>query len=164
MTVANDIVAPRRRGLSGPKVAMILTGFFLTVTAVDVVMITSALDSQSGLVTEHSYERGLAFNDLLAREARQEKLGWKLSVVQMAGRLSVAITDDKGQSVAVDRLELRLVRSSDARLDRTLAPVPAAGGRFEAELAGAPAGLWQVAVTAFRGEDRFDRVDTLVIP
>lgn len=162
MTIASEIVS--RRGLTGGKVALILAGFFLTITAVDVVMITSALDSQTGLVAEHPYERGLAFNDILAREAQQDRLGWKLGVALDGGRLTVAVADDKGQPVAADRLVLRLLRTSDARLDRTLEPVPAGEGRFEAEIAGVEPGLWQAAITVYRGGDRLDRLETVVIP
>lgn len=162
MTIASEI-APRR-GLTGGKVALILVGFFLTITAVDVVMITSALDSQTGLVAEHPYERGLAFNELLAREARQEQLGWTLGVMVEGGRLTVTVDDAQGRPVAADRMSLRLLRTSDIRLDRTLEVAAVGEGRFVAETAGAEPGLWQVAVTVYRGDDRLDRLETVVIP
>ncbi|MCW0182684.1 MAG: FixH family protein [Zavarzinia sp.] len=162
MTIASEI-APRR-GLTGGKVALMLVAFFLTITAVDIVMITSAIDSQTGLVVEHSYERGLTFNDLLAREARQAQLGWKLRVAVAGGRLTVVVDDAQGQPVAAERIGLRLVRTSDIRLDRVLETTSAGDGRFVADLAGAEPGLWQAAITVYRGEDRFDRLETVVIP
>lgn len=155
--------APRRGGLTGRKVAAILVGFFLTITAVDVIMITSALDSQPGLVADHAYERGLAHNDVLAAKARQDALGWQVAVERTGGTVLLSIVDPMGDAVVADRVELRLLRPSDARQDRVLVPEALEAGRFSAGIGEVTPGLWQLAVIIRRGEDRFDALKTLVI-
>lgn len=160
MTLAQE--SPRG-GITGRKVALIVAGFFLTITAVDVVMITSALESQPGLVTDHAYERGLAYNNVLAAKARQDALGWSVSYGRQDGRLMISIKDRAG-ALAPDALTLRLLRPSDAGKDRTLDAVAVAPGLYAADLGDAAPGLWQAAISLRRGEDRFDRLDDLVLP
>ncbi|MCF4165687.1 FixH family protein [Zavarzinia compransoris] len=155
--------APRRGGLTGRKVAAILVAFFMTITAVDVIMITSALDSQPGLVTDHAYEKGLAHNEVLAAKARQDALGWRVAVERTGGAVMLSIVDSAGAGVAADRVELRLLRPSDANQDRVLVPEAIEAGRFRAEIGAVTPGLWQLAVTIRRGDDRFDSLKTLVI-
>ncbi|PWR20821.1 FixH family protein [Zavarzinia compransoris] len=160
MTLAQDM---SRSGLTGRKVALIVAGFFLTITAVDVFMITSALQSQPGLVTDHAYERGLAYNAVLAAKARQDALGWSVAYERVDGQLMISIKDAAGP-MAPDDLALRLLRPSDAGKDRPLVPVAAGPGRYTVNLAEVEAGLWQVAISLRRGDDRFDRLDDLVLP
>jgi nitrogen fixation protein FixH len=52
---------------------------FAVVIAVNGVMIKLALDSFSGLDTEHPYERGLGYNDTLAAARAQEEMGWQVA-------------------------------------------------------------------------------------
>lgn len=151
------------RGITGLKVAAILAGFFLTVTAVDVIMISSALDSQPGLVTDHAYERGLAHNDVLAAKARQDALGWRLKVERQGSELTLSLRDRDGAGVPAERVELRLLRPSDAGLDRPLTAQMLENGLYRADMGEVVPGLWQLAVTIHRGEDRYDSLKTLVI-
>lgn len=160
MTVA---AARPGKGMTGPRVLAILVGFFVTVLAADLVMVISALDSQPGLVADHPYERGLAHDALLAEEARQAGLHWQIAVDQQDRRLTVAVVDGQGAPLAADHVALRLVRPAEAGLDRTLDLRPVAAGRWQADLAAVPAGQWEVAVAVFRGTDRLDSLERLVI-
>ncbi len=156
--------ARRARGLTGRHVVLVLAGFFVTVLAVDGFMVASALDTQPGLVADHPYERGLAHNALLADEARQAALHWRITLGHAADRVVLALADGRGAPLAADQVALRLIRPSDAALDRALVPRALGDGQWQADIHGVPAGLWQVAVTVIRGRDRFDRVERLVLP
>jgi nitrogen fixation protein FixH len=52
---------------------------FAVVIAVNGVMVKLAIDSFSGLDTEHPYERGLGYNDTLAAARAQDALGWQVA-------------------------------------------------------------------------------------
>ncbi len=104
----------------------------------------------------------MAHNDVLAAEARQEALGWQVRAAAVAGRLEIRLLDRDGKPLAAERIDARLVRPTDARLDRTLALRPAADGVWNADIADAPAGQWEVVMTIHRGGDRMDRVERVV--
>lgn len=152
-----------RTGLTGIKVLAILLGFFVTVLAVDTIMIVGALQSRPGLVTDHAYERGLAHNEVLAAEARQVALGWRIAVTLDDGKMTLIVRDRTDVVLVPDRVELRLIRPTEASLDRTLIARPLADGGWQADLDGIPAGQWEVAVMVVRGTERMDLLDRVVI-
>ncbi len=51
--------------------------FFFTVGAVDAFFVYTALNTNTGLVTEHSYEKGLAYNKLLDKAKSQPVISEK---------------------------------------------------------------------------------------
>lgn len=150
--------------ITGRIVLAILVGFFAAVLAVDVIMVVSALDTQPGLVADHAYERGLAHNAVLAEEARQDGLHWQVSVVRAGNALDLTVVDSAGRPVIADRVSMRLIRPTDAALDRALTPLPAGDGHWRAPVDAVAPGAWQLALTIGRGSDRFDTVERLVLP
>ncbi|MFA5121093.1 FixH family protein [Zavarzinia sp.] len=164
MTIANNEIPRARGGLTGPKVLAWCVGFFVSVGAVNVYMVTTALESQPGLVADHPYERGLAHNDVLAAEAKEQGLGWKLGSKAADGVLTVTLQDAAGLPVSAERIDVRLLRPSDAHLDRQLDLVADGAGQWRAAIDGAAAGLWHLAVVAERGGQRYDSYETLVLP
>ena len=92
--------------IRGWHVLAALVGFFLTVTAVDVIMITKAVSTFSG-DTADAYRKGLAYNQTLEQEAIQDKLGWheSRSFDSATGRLSISVTDEN--KTPVDGLDLQ---------------------------------------------------------
>lgn len=164
MTIASNEAPRVRGGMTGPKVLAWCVGFFVSIGAVNVYMVTSALESQPGLVTDHPYERGLAHNDVLAAEAKEQGLGWKLAFTATDGVLAINLKDAAGQPVTVDQIDVRLLRPSDVNLDRKLELVADGAGQWHATIDGATAGLWHLAVVAERGNDRYDSYETVVLP
>src|SRR4051794_15207153 len=51
----------------------------LTVVAVNGALIYFATTTWSGMAINHAYDRGLAYNQVLAAAARQEALGWHVT-------------------------------------------------------------------------------------
>ncbi len=49
--------------------------FFVAIAIVDGAFVTIAIRSQTGVVTERAYEKGLAYNDILSEAAAQKDLG-----------------------------------------------------------------------------------------
>ena len=49
--------------------------FFVAIAIIDGAFVTIAIKSQTGVVTERAYEKGLAYNDILSEAAAQKDLG-----------------------------------------------------------------------------------------
>ncbi len=57
----------------GKKVFLALLGFFVLFAGVDTFFVYKALSTNTGVVAEHPYERGLHYNDILAEAKKRAK-------------------------------------------------------------------------------------------
>lgn len=83
----------------GWHVLVILVAFFGIVTAVNVVMITSAIRTFPGQVSVTPYEDGVAYNKTLAQMAAQERLGWRAAAGVEGGQAVVRLRDRLGAPI-----------------------------------------------------------------
>lgn len=138
--------------------------FFAFVALVNGVMVWFAVNTQTGLVTEHPYEKGLAYNQVVDAERAQEALGWR-GVVTFEGRLlTFALLERSGEVVMADRVTARFVRPTQAGMDFDVMLARAADGTWQAEVTPPHNGLWEVRVHAERGTDRFQQARRIVVP
>jgi nitrogen fixation protein FixH len=135
--------------IRGWHVLAALVGFFLTVTAVDVIMITKAVSTFSG-DTADAYRKGLAYNQTLEEEAIQDKLGWheSRSFDSATGRLSISVTDENKTPVDGLYLQADIGRAATDIFDRSIALRPLGNGTYGAEIAGLTEGAWTLSVNA----------------
>jgi nitrogen fixation protein FixH len=120
-------------------------GAFVVIIAVNLVLVFASLSTFTGLTTGKSYDRGRAYNQVLAEAARQDALGWTARVTLEAGVLGVAVTDREGLPVG-GRIEGVLLRP----LEGTTLPLDfaAAGpGRYIAHAALPAPGQWEARLT-----------------
>jgi hypothetical protein len=120
--------------ISGPAV-VVVAGF---------VTLWLAVSSSDGLVAEDYYKQGLAINRVIEREEAAQKLGLTARVVPVPGRLVVRLSGTPGAHPPA--LFVRLAHATRAGHDLRLRLVPAADGRYEAELPALPPGHWHVQI------------------
>lgn len=77
----------------------IFVGGMLVVVVVNGFMAFYAISTFSGLTTGEAYDRGRAYNNILAEAARQDALGWTARVGLEGGRITLAVTDRAGAAV-----------------------------------------------------------------
>ena len=70
--------------------------FFLVVALVDGILVTISIRTQTGLVTERAYEKGLAYDKILDEAAAQENLGVVQKAEYKNGVLSWRMADKNG--------------------------------------------------------------------
>jgi len=127
-------------------------GAFAVIIAVNLVLVYAALTTFTGVTTGKSYDRGRAYNAVLAEAARQDALGWQARVTLQDGVLTVLATDREGLPVGgrVEGVLLRPLEGAELRLD-----FAAAGpGKFIAFAALPGRGQWEarLRLTDARGE------------
>ena len=156
--------APARRSAWIP---WIFVAGMLLVVAVNAVMIRLAIGTFSGVTVERPYERGLAYNTVLAAQAQQDRLGWTADVRLEAAAdgtlVHLVLHDADGrplEAAPTGRLERPLEPAS--RLDPIFADLGA--GRYVARVTALRPGQWDLTVDARRADGRLHVRRRLVAP
>ncbi len=160
----------RRR--SGWWYPYIFVAGFGVVLAVNLAMMYSAVHTFSGLETDQAYEKGLAYNQVLAMAEAQKKLGWMVEteVVPMpAGSahgadLRVTFRDKDGKPLSGLAVEADFIRPTSAGHDGAVPLPEQGGGRYGAAVTLALAGQWEVHLTARRGAVNYQFDKRIVVP
>lgn len=149
MRRAVSIPSPRRE-ISGKHVLGAFLLFFATVIAVNGTMIYSAVSTHSGLVANEPYRKGLHYNERIAADERQSRLGWiETLVVARDGRISLTVTDAGGQGVRGLKIKGVVGRPSTNRHDVHLVFAEGTRGLYQAQSAPLADGNWIVTIDAF---------------
>lgn len=140
MTRAADF-DPRR----GRWIPYVFVGLMLLVVAVNGGLVLAALSTFAGTTTTGAYDRGRAYNAVLAEAERQAALGWAARVTLAGGRLDVVVTDRQGAPVpgALQGIMLRPLQG----LTMPLELVEQAPGRWSALARHLAAGQWEARLT-----------------
>jgi nitrogen fixation protein FixH len=141
-------------GLTGRHVLRAFLAFFAAIFVMNGALIYAAVSTNSGLVANEPYRKGLHYNARIAADEHQARLGWseKLDVAQ-DGAMSLVLTDRAGQPVSGLRIETVLGRPATNRDDVRMALIEVAPGRYEAHTAPLGAGSWLAALEARAAAD-----------
>jgi nitrogen fixation protein FixH len=147
--------------LTGRHVLICLVGFFAFIIAVNAWFITESVRTFRGEDEQKPYLQGVAYNRTLARRAEQQRLGWHATIAadrlqRDRVRIVVAIARADGAPQSGERLNGELRHPMDENRDKPLRLKETAAGRYEGEVAGIPAGTWDVVVTAVPGQTPFE--------
>ena len=141
---------------------------FLVVGAVNAVFVYLAIHSHTGLVTEQAYEKGLAFNQTLAKAEAMQALGWNFSVeLTSEDILSVRLVDKSGNPIQKAQVKGRMVRPVKSGYDYeiNLAEQMKVGesGVYQARLRPPLPGSWTVHLVATQNGQSFEKSEALVL-
>ena len=129
----------------GTWVFLCFFAFFAMIVVVNVVFIKTALSTHSGVVTEHAYEKGLAYNEKLKAARSQPELQTK--AVFEDSVLRWHLKDENGQSLNAD-VSARLVRPVKDGQDFDVIMTQASRGVYEADLNLPMKGRWEAQLSA----------------
>jgi len=139
----------RQQGLHGRHVLGMFLAFFGAVFAVNGAMIYSAVSTHTGLVAIEPYRKGLHYNDRIAADARQARLGWSDTVeLGRDGSVRLTLVEADGRPVRGMAVDGVLGRPATNRQDVTLALSETAPGRYEAAAGALAAGSWLISLEA----------------
>lgn len=141
---------------------------FLVVGAVNAVFVYLAIHSHTGLITEQAYEKGLAFNQTLAKAEAMKALGWNFSVeLTSEDILSVRLVDKSGNPVQKAQVKGRMVRPVKSGYDYEInLSEQTKGGEFgvyQVLLRPPLRGSWTVHLVAIQNGQSFEKSEALVL-
>jgi nitrogen fixation protein FixH len=150
--------------LTGRRVFIYLCLFFGVIAAVNAVFITKALQSNSGVVNDNPYERGIGYNKILAEHEKEQALGWKImTAIENKKTLVCRIIDKNGKPIDKAHVVAHMLRPVQKDLDFDLPLVETKEGRYVANLKLPVNGAWNVHISVERGEDRYNHLTSLDI-
>ncbi len=151
--------APAPGGLRGRHVALIFFSFFAIIFIVNGAMMYSAITTHTGIVANEPYRKGLHYNERIADDERQAKLGWSDDVtIARDGRIAITLFAEQSRPVSGMKVAAQIGRPStncfDARVDfRETMP-----GRYEAQAGALEAGAWIIALEVRTDRNAADAV------
>ena len=140
----------RRRGRFVPWA---IGAFYMTFMAALIGFVVIAYQHPPSETTSEAYEKGLAYNQTLAKGAAEAGLRWKSQIAYKPGKIVFILKDGKDQPLSHAQVRAWFVRPSDASLDRSVDLKEQKSGVYVAP-ASLAKGLWNIHVTAaLQGEE-----------
>ncbi|MDZ7737079.1 MAG: FixH family protein [Gammaproteobacteria bacterium] len=111
--------------------------------------IVLAISSYDGLVVDDYYKRGMAINEVLAREEKAGQLGLSssLNIDESDGRIAVHLSADDRFSYP-ERINVQFMHATRAGYDQSLKLVRTSDGLYQGAIPSLPAGRWHVEISA----------------
>lgn len=154
-TGSEDGTGVAGRPLTGRTALLLFVGFFGVVFAVNGVMLTMALGTNSGVVAVEPYRKGLRYNERIAADAEQTARGWssEMKLAPDRRQLVVSLSDRAGRPVDGLRMVAVVGRPSTSRQDLRLEPQPVGPGRYAAALPALEAGAYVASLEVVAARD-----------
>lgn len=159
MTVATSNSGPRP---SDRFIPWYFVAFFVVLTLLLGGMVWIAVRGNTGLVADHAYEDGIAYNSTLQAIAAQQALGWQGTIeVAPAGKTGdgqpvmavLTLHDAQGRPLDGVRGRIMFRRPTQSKLDRAAPLTPDGAGRYRATLTLPALGVWEAyAVVEANGQ------------
>lgn len=120
--------------------------FFVVLAALDGIFVYVAVSTQTGVVTQHPYEKGLAYNRTIADAEAQEKLGWQGRIDFTQPLLTFTLKDRTGSAITQAKATAYFSRATQQGYDFST-PLPGnADGVYSGSVAFPLNGQWDVNI------------------
>lgn len=142
-------MARSKEVIKGWHVLAAMISFFVLVTAVDGVMIYDAVSTFGG-DTRDAYRTGLAYNQRIAEQTSQDRLGWtEASTFDSAtSQFRLTLTDREGHGVDGLQVTASVGRPATDVFDREIVLRSVGNGTYAATMANLSEGTWSASVAA----------------
>lgn len=150
----------RKRGRFVP---WIIGLFYLTFTTALIGFVFIAYAHPPADSTEEAYDKGLAYNAILAKADAQSELGWRSSADYTRGRLTFILQDHNGQPIKAARGQAWFVRSGNPADDRSFVLHDDGDGNYFAKAPLPATGMWTVHVTVEKAGRQYQSVSTIEV-
>lgn len=127
----------------GRTVLYWIMGFFAVFIIVDAIFVYIAVTTHTGVIAEHSYEKGLAYDENLAEAKRQEALGLQVETSFKNDTLLLSLKDKEGQAIENATVTAHLIRPVQAGYDFETPLQHVGDGLYEAKPQLPLKGLWE---------------------
>lgn len=122
--------------------------FFAAIAIIDGTFVTLAIKTHTGMVTEHAYEKGLAYNEILDKAAAQTQIDINQKAAFKDGVLSWNLSTKKGQNIKDAKVTARLFRPAQDGYDFDVLLENKENGLYEARPRFPLPGLWMARLEA----------------
>lgn len=149
-----------RRDPKDKWILIAFVAFFATFGTVDAIFVYLAINTHSGVVQKQSYEKGLAFNEVLERAENQPKLQEKASYEN--GVLRWEISDVQGTPITQATVTAQLIREVKSGHDFDIALDHTDNGIYEARLSLPLQGSWLARLSSTWDDEQYQTTHTFI--
>ncbi|MBT7955416.1 MAG: FixH family protein [Rhodospirillaceae bacterium] len=136
------------RPVTGRSVLWWVISFFVVIFIANFAFVYFALSSWPGLSTENAYEKGVRYNETIAKAEAQSRLGWQSSVaLSDNGELVITLTDKEDQMLSGRVVKVDLVRPIQEGVDQQVTLAEARAGIYRAPVKFTHLGRWWIDVS-----------------
>jgi nitrogen fixation protein FixH len=113
-------------------IPLLFVAGFAIVIAVNGIMVWIAIDSFSGLYSDHAREHGMHYNEMVAEQQARDRLGWRANLAWRpeARRLEIEMSQADGSPLRGAAMSLELVRPAEKMPPFGVAMDDLGDGRF----------------------------------
>jgi nitrogen fixation protein FixH len=124
----------------------LFAALFVPVFAINGVLVSSAFRSNTGLVSDRSFDTGQDYNRIIA--AGRQQPGWNAEIKATAAEIAVTLRDASGEKLRGLKVAGRLFSPVDPQPDQELALAEDSDGVYRQSLKLPRAGQWQAELMA----------------
>ena len=133
---------------SGKRVFIYFLLFFSFIAAVNVTFITFAVKTQSGVVTDKAYEKGLSYDGIIEEAKAQSRIGLSHKARYEDGLLIWNLHIKNGMPLNNAKVTAKFFRPSHTGYDFSIELAARGRGLYEAKPVFPLAGIWTVKLEA----------------
>lgn len=133
----------------GRFIPWLIVAFFVAFSCVLGTFAYIAITTHRGVVTEQAYEKGVAYNDTIAKAAAQDALHFSAHITHTGATVGFSLSGPDGRPVDAGNVTLVMFRPTQAGFDHNYAMVRQPDDSYQANIADLPAkGLWEARIHA----------------
>lgn len=122
--------------------------FFALIAVLDGYFVFLAVSTNTGIVTEKAYEKGLNYNQTLNAAAEQEQMGVRDSILYKDGVLTWILRDVHNQPITDAKATVKVIRPTQDGYDFARDLTPVGNGVYSVPLLPPLSGAWNVKLHA----------------
>lgn len=122
--------------LTGRSVLIATLSFFAVILIANGIFLTLAISTNTGVVANEPYRKGLKYNERIDADQQQKSLEWTsdISIDENDRKLVALLSDREGKAVSGLSARAEVARAATNREDVETALNETAPGRYEAQL------------------------------
>jgi nitrogen fixation protein FixH len=152
------------------KIPYIFFAFFAVFIAVDIFFIFLANKNFHGVVASDSYQRGVDYNQIIAKSKKQDDLGWKMQIFfensspktdsetteknKFLGTIEIYLTDKENKKITNAEISIYFKNSKNEQSDFSQ-KIISKNGFYQEKISFPEVGKWNFIVKAKRGDEEF---------
>ena len=151
---------------------LVIVGGLLIVIMVNILLFYLSNKDFPGVVENDYYEKGVYYNEYLARLEQQRARGWQLNLGWVAepqtgqpAILRCVAKDKTGQPIKGAKVEVKLLRPGEPAVDQQLLLEEVAPGDYQGTVSLPRPGNWDMVLTMTKGQDQHEKqAEVWVVP
>jgi len=137
--------------------------FFVLLAALLFWFVDLAVSTNTGVVTDNAYNKGLEYNKTIAKAEQQEKLGWRPSIKLDGKDFTFSLLDKNSKPISEAKVVARFIRPTQDGFDKDFTLTNEGEGQYKAKLDLALQGVWDVTVKAVANDQQFQYSQRIIL-